>query len=164
MLDEAPAPTAAGPRVLATRFGPVPVDEDRVIAFEGGLLGFACWRRYLLAEPPAGRAAGPFKLLQSVDDAGLTFLVLPLDPAQGPISEADLRAACAAIALPFEALAVLGLVTARPDLAGGRTTFTVNLRAPLLIDTARRVGRQHVFADPRYDLRHPLPLGDDRVG
>ena len=150
----APGPSAAA--VLPTRFGPVPLDEDRLIAFDDGLLGFAGRRRYLLTDLPEGRR-GPFRLLQAADDPELAFPVLPLDPERGPIARADLALACDGLGIAFADLAVLGVVTARRD-GGGRSAFSVNLRAPLLLDTLRRRGRQYVLPDPRYDLRHPLSL------
>lgn len=96
-----------------------------------------------------------FKLLQSVDHPELAFLVLPLDPLAGPISRSDLALACDALGCDWESLAVLGIVTVRSDAEGVR--FSINLKAPLLIDTGRQVGRQHVFTSESYPLRHDLP-------
>ena len=54
--------------------------------------------------------------------------------------------------------AVLGIVTMRAQ--SKNQVFTVNLKAPVLIDTASRKGRQHVFASEKYHLRHPLPVDE----
>lgn len=148
-------PSEAGGRTLATRFGPVRVDGEREIAFPVGLLGFPGHRRYVLSGLPD--RPGPFKLLQAADDPDLGFLVLPLEREDGPIAAGDLEAACAQLAIPAEALAVLAIVTLRPGAAGVVTT--VNLKAPLLIDTARQRGWQVVLPSDGYDLRHPLAPG-----
>ena len=138
---------------LATRFGALAPDPERIIVFPHGLLGFADRRRYLLAEVSGAPAV--FKLLQSVDDAELRFVVLPLDLSDGPIAGADLSAARSALAIEDTALAVLAIVTLRAEAE--RVDFTVNLRAPLLVDTDRRLGWQHVLPNEIYPLRHPLP-------
>jgi flagellar assembly factor FliW len=149
-----PAASEAPP--LLTRFGALAVDPDRIILFPRGLLGFADHHHYMLADIPGNDAV--FKLLQSIDDVDLSFVVLPLDRSEGPIAGPDLVAARAALAIDDAALAVLAIVTLRADTT--RVDFTVNLRAPLLIDTARRLGYQHVLANDAYSLRHPLPRAD----
>jgi flagellar assembly factor FliW len=141
---------------LLTRFGALAFDPDRIILFPRGLLGFADQHHYMLADIPGNGAV--FKLLQSIDDADLSFVVLPLDRSEGPIAGPDLVAAGAGLEIEEAALAVLAIVTLRADAA--RVDFTVNLRAPLLIDTGRRLGYQHVLANDAYSLRHPLPRAD----
>jgi flagellar assembly factor FliW len=153
-LSPMPAVTEAPP--LLTRFGALALDPDRIILFPRGLLGFADHHHYMLTDIPGNDAV--FKLLQSVDDVDLSFVVLPLDRSEGPIAGPDLAAAGAALAIEDAALAVLAIVTLRADAA--RVDFTVNLRAPLLVDTARRLGYQHVLASDAYSLRHPLPRAD----
>ena len=151
-----PMSAVAGAPPLATRFGALAQDPDRIILFPHGLLGFASQRRYLLADIPGADAA--FKLLQSIDDPELSFVVLPLDLSDGPIAGPDLLAARRALAIEDAALAVLAIVTLRAEAE--RVDFTVNLRAPLLVDTSRRLGYQHVLPDDAYPLRHPLRRAD----
>lgn len=156
-----PMHAAAAEPPIVTRFGALALDPARIVAFPLGLLGFAGQHRYVLAEIPGADAA--FKLLQSIDDPDLSFVVLPLDATDGPIANADLLAAREALAIEEAALAVLAVVTLRT--AAERVDFTVNLRAPLLIDTHRRLGYQHVLPNDAYPLRHPLPRSDvDHAG
>ena len=149
-------PAAAEAPPLVTRFGALARDPERIIVFPHGLLGFAGQHRYLLADIPGADAA--FKLLQSADDPELSFVVLPLDANDGLIAGPDLVAVQRALAMEDAALAVLAIVTLRT--AAERVDFTINLRAPLLVDTGRRVGYQHVLPDDAYPLRHPLPRAD----
>jgi flagellar assembly factor FliW len=148
-----PAPPPGAPSTIVTRFGEVTVQPDRLITFPSGVLGFAHCRRYALVDLPDPRVV--FKLLQSVDHPELAFLVLPLDPDAGPISRSDLALACEGLGCDWQSLAVLGIVTVRSDAEGVR--FSINLKAPLLIDTHSQVGRQHVFPSESYPLRHDLP-------
>ncbi len=142
------------PAALATRFGEVELDGDRLITFPHGLLGFADCRRYALTDLPGREVA--FKLLQSIDQPELAFLVLPLELAGGPISRDDLGQACEELGIEWPSLVALAIVTVRQE-EGGEVHFSVNLKAPLLIDSARQVGHQHVFLAEGYPLRHDLP-------
>ena len=147
-----PTPPPQAPASIATRFGEVALNPDRLITFPSGVLGFAECQRYLLADLPDPRVV--FKLLQAIDAPELAFLVLPLDPVAGPISRRDLELACADLGFDWQSLVVLGIVTIRSD---DGVRFSINLKAPLLIDSRRQVGRQHVFASEAYPLRHDLP-------
>jgi len=150
---------AATPTVITTRFGEIALDPVKAITFTYGLLGFADRQRYVLVDTPPPQVA--FKLLQSLDDPELAFLVLPLDPTNGPIARADVEAVCRVLALDPAPLALLGIVTMRREPPA--VQFTVNLRAPLLLDTTRQIGFQHVLANESYSLREPLPRGDEDV-
>ena len=139
--------------VIITRFGEVTVDPDKIVTFDRGLYGFEHQRRFLLNQVPGWPDF--FQLLQAVDDPGLSLIVLPLEGGNGPIDSADFHVACATLGYDPEATAVIGIVTMRDE--ANHQVFTVNLKAPLLIDSRLRAGRQHVFASDKYKIRHPLP-------
>ena len=139
--------------VIVTRFGEVTIDHDKIITFDRGLYGFEHQRRFLLNQVPGWPDF--FQMLQAVDDPGLSLIVLPLEGGNGPIETVDFNAACATLGYDPSATAVIGIVTMRDD--SFHQVFTVNLKAPLLIDSRLRAGRQHVFASEKYQLRHPLP-------
>lgn len=149
-------PPSEPPATLATRFGEVRLDRDRLITFPHGLLGFADCRRYALADLPGRPVA--FKLLQSTDQPELAFVVLPLELVDGPIAREDLRQACHELGLDWQALVALAIVTVRQEADG--VGFSSNLKAPLLIDSRRQLGHQHVFAGEAYRLRHDLPRAE----
>lgn len=151
---------ATNGRSIITRFGELTIDEHRIINFIDGLYGLEQHRQYLLSNVPDWPEV--FKLLQAVNDPKLSLIVLPLEGAGGPIDRADFAHACQMLGFKEEATTVLGIVTMRAN--SENQVFTVNLKAPLLIDTGRRLGRQHVFASEKYHLRHPLPVDQDREG
>ena len=154
-----PASRTAG-RTIVTRFGELAIDENKIITFSDGLYGFEQHRHYIMTRVPGW--AEVFKLLQAIDDPQLSLIVLPMEGGAGPIDRADFSHACGMLGFDQEATAVLGIVTMR---AGGQNQgFTVNLKAPLLIDTDRRIGRQYVFADDKYHLRHPMPVDQNDEG
>lgn len=135
--------------VRTRHWGVVEVPDDRVVHFPEGLPGFPDCRRFaLLGEPGA-----LFLWLQSVDDPEVALPVTdPFSLFGGyevPLDQDDVEAL--SVTSPQE-VAVLVVVTVRSD----PLQATANLAAPILVNTARRLGRQKVLADSTYSVRHPL--------
>ena len=98
-------------------------------------------------------------MLQSADDPGLRFLVLPYAGEWMPLRRLDLDQACEALGVRAEDAAVLLVVTRgqEPGSDGtARQRLYVNLRAPVVLDMVRRTAVQHVLASPSYPVRHCL--------
>jgi len=153
----APLPQAADNHgSITTRFGELSIEPAKMITFDRGLYGLEHHHRFLLTSVPGWPDF--FKLLQSVDDPSLSLIVLPLEGAEGTIDPIDVAQACDILGFDPSTTVLIGIVTMRDDV--DRHVFTVNLKAPLLIDSAQRRGRQHVFESERYQLRHPLPTHD----
>ena len=158
--DTTPKAETADSRSIVTRFGELVIDDSKIIAFPGGLYGLESHRAYILTSVPDW--PNVFKLLQAVDDPELSLIVLPLEGVGGPIDADDYREACRMLGFNEAETTVLGIVTMRSETEN--QVFTVNLKAPLLIDSAKRQGRQHVFPNDKYRLRHPLPVADAEEG
>lgn len=121
--------------VPSTRFGELTVDEQSLLCFPGGLIGLACERWLLLTREPAS----PFLWLQSAEDPELAL----------PVTRPELFYPDYTLAVPESLLESIGLaegaeveVLAVVRSAQHIEDFTINLRGPLVIDAARRVGAQ----------------------
>jgi len=130
------------------RFGPLEVDEERLITFPDGLLGFPRRRRFALIQTSPDPV---FFWLQSAEDPALAFVVC--DPLafvpdyQVPVRAEDLEP------LQLQDLSdcqVLVIVNKVGD------HLTANLLGPLVIGAHSRLGRQLVLSDSRYGARHVL--------
>ena len=139
--------------VVETRFGPVTISRNALIDMPQGPLGFAQHRSFALTDLPNPRL-NQFKLLQSLSDAAVSFVVAPSGRDGGPIAAADIDEACAAGGMAPADPLVLLIVTVRSGEAG--IAMSVNLRAPVIVDPERRVGRQMVLNNPGYSVRHPI--------
>ncbi|MFA7238260.1 MAG: flagellar assembly protein FliW [Phycisphaeraceae bacterium] len=135
-------------RIMTSRFGQVDVDDQRVIEFPRGLLGFPKYRKYVLIQP---NDDGHFLWLQSIDTPELAFVVT--DPSlfvqgyQVPLKEDQMQE----MGLKsIEQAQVLVIVNKRGSVLTG------NLQGPLVIHTERRVGEQLVLSDRRFHTRTPL--------
>ena len=132
--------------------GALEIRLDTVITFRAGLPGFEALRRFALVDTQRDDLVW----LQSVDDAGLTFLLA--DPfALVPGFEVEIPAADLAALGDGVAQASL-LVLAVAQLDGG-APVAANLQSPIVIDRERRTGRQVVLPDSRYGMQHPIQIG-----
>jgi flagellar assembly factor FliW len=139
--------------VIESRFGTLTIHPHATILFPQGLLGFGDCRDFALADLPNGKQP-QFKALQCLTDANLAFLVAPLPSDSSAIDHADVEEACQSLSIAQEDLAIVLIVTVRRDDDGAHVS--VNLRAPVLIDTRRRVARQYVLPNNKYEIRHKL--------
>ncbi len=139
--------------VIESRFGTLTVRPRASLLFPQGLLGFADYRDFALADLPDGKQP-QFKALQCLTDANLAFLVAPLPSDSTAIDADDIQEACNSLSITPEDLAIVLIVTVRRDDDGAHVS--VNLRAPVLIDTRHRVARQYVLPNNKYQIRHKL--------
>jgi flagellar assembly factor FliW len=135
-------------QVNTSRFGTVEVDDERVITFAKGLLGFPNFKRYVLIQPSDDSY---FFWLQSVDTPELAFVVT--DPS--------LFVSDYAIQMKAEQLEELGITSVEQAqvfvIVNKRgNVLTGNLQGPLVVHTATKSGEQLVLADRRFDTRVPL--------
>lgn len=132
-------------------------ERGKTITFPAGLPGLPA--ELTEFELVAVAEESPFFFLQSLQDENTGFiLVNPF--AFFPNYEFDLPegdAQALGIKAPEEA-AVFCIVNA----SRGLKNATVNLLAPVVMNTATGTARQVVLVDERYGIRHPLPQPDPR--
>jgi len=151
----APKKQEAAPEgvLLETRFGTIFVSRKSTITMQHGPLGYEACHSFALVDLPDPRLAH-FKLLQSLDHADVSFIVVPLNVHSEAIDEADLDDARKSIGAEEEHVMFLLIVTVRKEAAG--VVMTANLRAPIALDRERRVARQCVLGNNKYPIRQPL--------
>ncbi|MGE5613334.1 MAG: flagellar assembly protein FliW [Bacillota bacterium] len=136
--------------ILETRyFGELEVDESGIIYFNSGLPGFDEVRRFVMIENED--KASPFKWLQGVDEPKPAFVIV--DPfaikRDYEINIDDETLNELGIASP-DTVAVYSIVVVPEDI----TKMTMNLQAPLIINTENRKGKQLILDTERYGVRH----------
>jgi flagellar assembly factor FliW len=133
----------------------LPYDESDIFTFKEGLIGLPHLRRMVLVRQ---LDIFPFLWLASLDDSEIAFLVIDartLYPDYRPAIADDVRAR---ISLDSEATPLaLAIVTIAQDW----TRSTVNLRAPLFVNTAAMSGAQAALVSTAYKLDEPLPLSSE---
>jgi len=139
--------------VVETRFGTFEFSEKNTIHMPRGPHGFTQYRDFGLANLPPP-APENFKLLQSLDDTQLSFIVTPLNVESGAVAVDDLRDGALSVGIDPDKAIFLLIVTLRAGDNG--TTATVNLRAPIVLDLERRIARQVILANNAYPIQQPL--------
>ncbi|MBW1802921.1 MAG: flagellar assembly protein FliW [Deltaproteobacteria bacterium] len=133
------------------RFGPLEIDETRIIHFPDGLLGFPECRNYVILEHQPG---SPFCWLQSVDVPELAFVMANPFQIKGDYLDALSPEEKALFANKDKGnIVVFALVTIPP---GQVEKMTINLLGPIVIDSDLHTGRQVILANSGYHTRHPL--------
>lgn len=134
--------------IQTSRFGPLEVDEKRLIRFPKGVLGFPDQHEYALIQTAEDSC---FYWLQAVHRADLAFVVC--DPR--------LFVPDYVVPVKLEELSQIGL--SDPSSAQVFTIvnkvdnmLTGNLQGPLVVNVETREGKQLVLSDRRYSTRHPL--------
>lgn len=138
---------------MTTRFGTFSFNRAAAITMPRGIPGFSEQREFSLADL-GEEIPGQFKLMQSLQDPNISFLIAPMSLESCPISEADLGDALNALGINAEDVAIVLIVTIRR--IGESAQVTVNLRAPIFIDTRNQLAWQHVFPNPDYPVRYVL--------
>jgi flagellar assembly factor FliW len=134
--------------VHTSRFGTVEVDDDRVITFARGILGFPKHKGFVLIQPEADAT---FYWLQSVDAADLAFVVtdplLFVPDYQVPLREETRQELSLADLSEANVLVIVNKVG---------DTLTANLQGPLVIHATSRAAAQVVISEKKYQTRHPI--------
>ena len=138
--------------IHTSRFGSLEIEADDVIQFPAGLLGLEACRQWIFL---VDRHSEAVAWLQSVDRPEIA---LPVVSPRRFVPGYQIR-----VARPeLEALDLDGPVGAKVLTILGKTdrTFTLNLKAPLIINVQRNLGRQVVTNG---DLPVQFELSDRRA-
>lgn len=143
---------------IETRFGEIEVSVDNPIIFPQGLLGIAGNFEYAMTDLPNEKLS-QFKLLQSLNDANVSFITLPLPLDNNLIERADLEKAANDVGVEdYDSLVVLLIVSVHRSPHDVK--LSANTRAPLLVYTPTRAAVQYVFQNSKYKVQEFLNLGE----
>ena len=155
-VDMVPLQTDTGPEPLATPFGAVQPVEARRLRLARPMAGLPGVGLFQIDR--TSRIPEPFRLLIGLDGSRPTFVVLPLGDLDRWLKAEEIEAAAAALETRPEDLAALLIVCLQRG--GGGLEAYANRRAPVFVDTRRRVAMQLVLADPAYPIRERLDVAD----
>ena len=134
--------------IVTTRFGRISVEDERIMTFPRGLLGFPSYTRYALIQTGQENY---FFWLQAVDEPSLAFVVT--DPS---IFFKDYE-------VPLREEMAIDLELADPSFL---QTFVIcnkvdewltgNLLGPILVNAQNRTAMQVVLTEKKWTTRQPL--------
>ncbi|WP_417829245.1 flagellar assembly protein FliW [Thalassospira sp.] len=140
---------------LTTLFGEREFAWDKAIYFPAGLKGFPDHNVFALASFP-GDGGNAFLLMQCLTEPELAFIVAPYNLESDTIRAEHLEQAFGIHGIKKNDGAVLLIVTLhKPE--DGPVSMSVNLRAPIIIDTRRQAAFQHHLPDAGgYSFHHTV--------
>lgn len=136
--------------ILQTKyFGDLDINECDIIQFSHGLPGFEKVRKFILIDNE--EEGSPFKWLQGVSEPKPAFVIIDpfaikkdyeINLNDEVLKELEIKEA--------EAVSVYCIVVVPDDIS----KMTVNLQAPVIINTVSKKGRQLILDTDRYGVRH----------
>ena len=138
--------------VMTKVFGEIEIDDDRIISFPNGIVGFPELTEFALLHD-SEKGSDAIHWLQSLQEPGFAMPVMdPLIVCPDYNPEVDDELLKHLGELNPEELLVLVTVTVPKDL----TQMTVNLRGPIIIDAVGRKATQVIVEGDEYQVKFPI--------
>lgn len=135
-------------------FGEIGVDEEKILLFQDGIIGFPDMKHFLLIHD-AERENASISWLQSVEEPGFAMPVM--DPLNiigqyDPVVEDEQLLSLGE--LNAENMLVLVTITVPQDI----TKMTANFKAPMIINADNNKACQLIIEDEdeKYQVKHPV--------
>lgn len=142
---------------ISTRiFGDIEIDQDKTIHFSNGLIGFPNMKDYILVyeeNKDKDKKRPSISWLQSIEEPSLALPVVdPLFLVENyePTVEDEILKPLGEMKL--EDMLILTAITIPSDIEG----MTVNLRAPIVINSGTRKGCQVIAENTELEVRYPI--------
>lgn len=143
---------------IHTRYhGELDIEENDILHFKNGIPGFLSDTKFIMI--PLGEHS-PFSVLQSLDTVELAFVIAnpfpfykdyEFDVPVHLVEQLDIQ--------NKEEVQVFCIVTLGEKIE----TSTVNLQAPLVLNSTKRSGKQLVLNTDKYTTKHALHLNKNEV-
>ncbi len=134
-------------------FGKINVDEDKILEFPNGILGYPEYKKFtLMFDKDKGDANG-MNFLVSLDEPAFMLPVvvaIMVRPGYSPIFTEDIQSVIGELTEEN----ALCLVTM--TIPSNITAMSVNLNAPIVINSETRKGIQSIVENKDYEIRYPI--------
>jgi flagellar assembly factor FliW len=137
-------------KIKTTRFGELEVNSSDVVTFSEGLLGFESLKKYFVVDPGDSTL---ILWLQSTEDEKVAFPII-----EPKIFKPDYIAKL--LPADLNGLDLESLQTARLysilTIPSNVTEMSANLKAPVVINSNKKVGKQIVLQDSKLSVKHEM--------
>lgn len=139
-------------KIVTKLFGEIGVDEDKIIKFPDGIIGFGNLKNFLLIHD-SEKKDGIVTWLQSIEEPG--FAIPAIDPLivkedYNPVVEDELLGSIGEIT--DDEIFVLVTLKVPSDIKN----MTVNLKAPIVINPNTKRGCQILTDNEEYPIRYSI--------
>jgi flagellar assembly factor FliW len=137
-------------KITTSRFGELEINEQEIIEFPQGILGFESTKSYVVL---GFEEQAPFKWLQAVEDSALAFVIaepfLFFPGYEFDLADEDAKLLEAA---KLEDLCIYVIFVIRDKT----TEASANLMAPIVVNAAKGKAKQVVLNTEKYTTKHLL--------
>lgn len=137
--------------VRTKHFGEVELDEDKIIIFDQGILGFTDCKKYAIIYDNESGERPDITWLQNIEEPALAIPIISpflICPDYNPTVEDELLSSLGEITP--ENLVVLVSVTVPSDVY----KISANLRAPFVINADTKKGCQVIVENSDYEIKY----------
>lgn len=132
-------------------FGEIDLDENKIITFEQGIIGFEEYKDYTILYDMADDGNTTISWLQSLQEPGLALPVINpiiIKPDYNPVVEDEVLDTLGKIT--DENLVILLTLNVPTDI----TQMTTNLKAPIIINSDTCKGCQIIVQNAEYEVKY----------
>jgi len=140
-------------RLTTKIFGEVDIEEEKIIQFPSGIVGFPDLNKFALVHDEEKGSDAPIKWLQSLDEPAFAMPVMnPLLVKEdyNPMLEDELLSPIGG--LGEDSTLVLVTLTVPKDIE----KMSVNLKAPIIINADSRKATQVILDADEYEVKFPI--------
>lgn len=137
-------------RIETKHFGEIELEEDKIIFFERGIMGFEELKNYTILYDIEEEGQHTISWLQSTEEPGLAIpIVSPqvIDNNYNPVVEDELLQSLGEI--NDDNIAIFLTITVPRDIKN----MSVNLKAPFVINSDTKKGIQVIAENPDYQVK-----------
>ncbi len=138
--------------VNTKHFGRVTVDDDKILHFDNGIIGFEELKKFALMYDVESDDSVNISWLQSLDDKDIAITVIdPLIVIKDykPIVDDELFSS---LGNPEDELVILTTLTVPSDLKN----MSINLKAPIIINLETKKGCQAIVENQEYKIKYMI--------
>ncbi len=140
-------------KITTKNFGEVVIDDDKIITFPGGIVGFPDLKSFTLIHNEEKDKVNSVHWLQSLDEPAFAMPVLdPLLVEENYNPEVEYELLKPLGELNPEEMLVLVTLTVPKDVKA----MSVNLRAPIVINSENRLACQIILDSDQYAVKYPI--------
>jgi flagellar assembly factor FliW len=137
-------------KVKTTRFGELEINPSDIITFHDGLLGFDQLKKYFVVDPGDSTL---ILWLQSTEDEKIAFPIIEPKIFKPDYTAKLLPADLNGLELESLSSAKLYSILTIPVNV---VEMSANLKAPIVINSAKKVAKQIVLADSKLTVKHEM--------
>lgn len=129
--------------IYQTAYGEIELQEDKLLSFQDGIIGFSNCTVFGLASHPAA-ANSPILILQCVNDPSVNFAVVDSTSLNFEYSAEDKAEALKSSGVASKDAIMMFILRTNENESGDKI-ITANVKAPIVLDASNKVAKQVIL-------------------